>query len=224
MRAFIGTKPDHGAAGAELVAKYSASVSTGTVGHITDFGAVTSLTALFRPCKAVGFALTVRAPQGDGTILHEAISAIKPGDILVIDTSQETRRAMWGGVAGYAAMKAGVGGVIIDGPVTDWAELGDNGTPVWCRGTTPLTGRRLGFEGQVNVPISIAGTTVAPGDLVLADSDGIYFLPFELAQEMVDSLAAREAREVVIRARLDAGEKLPDISKSLAAEAAGEHK
>jgi regulator of RNase E activity RraA len=78
--------------------------------------------------------------------------------------------------------------------------------------TTSITGRRLGLEGAVLVPVQVGGAIVRPGDIVFADSDGVFFVPVEGAAELAEKLAAREAREPELKRRLDAGEKLADLS------------
>jgi 4-hydroxy-4-methyl-2-oxoglutarate aldolase len=187
-------------------------VSTGSLGHLTDFGYAIGLQALTRPAKAVGRAFTVRIPRLDATIVHYALNLIEPGEVLVLDTSGERERACWGGVVGHAALRAGVAGVVVDGPVTDWEELTSSGPPVWCRGLSSITGRRLGLEGAVLVPVQVGGAVVQPGDIVLADSDGVFFVSPDGAAELADALIVREAREPGLKRRLDAGEKMGDIS------------
>ena len=187
-------------------------VSTGSLGHLTDFGYAIGLQALTRPAKAVGRAFTVRIPRLDATIVHYALNLIQPGEVLVLDTSGERERACWGGVVGHAALRAGVAGVVVDGPVTDWEELTASGPPVWCRGLSSITGRRLGLEGAVLVPVQVGGAVVQPGDIVLADSDGVFFVSPDGAAELADALIVREAREPGLKRRLDAGEKMGDIS------------
>jgi 4-hydroxy-4-methyl-2-oxoglutarate aldolase len=187
-------------------------VSTGSLGHLTDFGYAIGLQALTRPAKAVGRAFTVRIPRLDATIVHYALNLIEPGEVLVLDTSGERERACWGGVVGHAALRAGVAGVVVDGPVTDWEELTASGPPVWCRGLSSITGRRLGLEGAVLVPVQVGGAVVQPGDIVLADSDGVFFVSPDGAAELADALIVREVREPGLKRRLDAGEKMGDIS------------
>jgi 4-hydroxy-4-methyl-2-oxoglutarate aldolase len=189
-------------------------VTTGSLGHLTDFGLVEGAMPLTRPAKAVGPAFTVRVPALDATAVHYALNLIEPGEMLVVDTCGERKRACWGGVVGHAALRAGVAGVVVDGPVTDWEELTESGLPVWCwhGATTALTGRRLGFEGAVLTTVQVGGATTHPGDIVFADTDGVFIVPAEGAFELAQALEVREAREPILRQRLDAGERLADIS------------
>lgn len=207
----IGQRPPAPADLGEAV-ELLAKSSTGTLGHLTDFGFVEGLQPISRPAHAIGPAYTIHLPQVDGVALHYALGDVEAGEVLVIDTSGERRRATWGGVVAHAAMRAGVKGVLVDGPITDWEEVMATGIPVWCRGTTSLTGRRLGFAGEVQVPVQVGGAVVNPGDIVFADSDGAFIIPADGAARLALQLIERDTREPVMKQRLDAGEKLPDIS------------
>jgi regulator of RNase E activity RraA len=197
-------------------------VTTGSLGHLTDFGYGAGLQPLKRPSKAVGPALTVRVPHLDATAVHYALNLARPGDVLVIDTCGDRTRAYWGGVVAHAALRAGVAGVVVDGSITDWEEIMLSSPPVWCYGgqTSSITGRRLGLEGAVLVPVQVAGAVVQPDDIVFADSDGVFFVPRAGSAELAVVLAAREAREPGLKQRLDAGEKMADVSGAAATVAA----
>jgi 4-hydroxy-4-methyl-2-oxoglutarate aldolase len=197
-------------------------VTTGSLGHLTDFGFASGLLPLVRPQKVVGPAFTVRTPRLDATPVHYALNLVQPGDVLVIDTCGERTRACWGGVVAHAALRAGVAGVIIDGPITDWEEITASGPPVWCYGglTSSITGRRLGLEGALQVPVQVGGAVVQPMDIVFADSDGVFFVRPDGAADLAATLAIREAREPELKRRLDAGEKMADVSGAAATVAA----
>jgi regulator of RNase E activity RraA len=207
----LGNRPSRPANFGATLEKFQRA-STGSLGHLTDFGYAAGLQALTRPQKAVGPAFTVRIPHLDATAVHYAMNLIEPGEVLVIDTSGEQMRACWGGVVAHAAARAGVKGIIVDGPVTDWAEITESGPPVWCRGLSAITGRRLGLEGALLETIQVGGAVVHPGDIVFADTDGVFFVPPAGAAELADALITREAREPDLKRRLDTGEKLGDIS------------
>lgn len=211
MAFWIGTRPERRSDFEETLADFRI-VSTGSLGHLTDLGFAIGIEALARPQKAVGPAFTVRIPVLDATAVHYALNLIEPGEVLVIDTSGERLRACWGGVVAHAAARAGVAGVIVDGPVTDWAEISESGPPVWCRGLSSITGRKLGLEGEILCAVQVGGAVVHPGDIVFADTDGVFFVRPEGAGELARTLIAREAREPELKRRLDAGEKMADIS------------
>jgi 4-hydroxy-4-methyl-2-oxoglutarate aldolase len=185
---------------------------TATLGHLTDFGFAPGLHPFRRPAKVVGLAYTVHIPRLDSSAVHYALGQVRPGEVVVVDTTGETVRSPWGGGVTYAALRAGAAGAIVDGVLTDWEELMAYGLDVWSRGFTSLTTRGLGLEGALEVPVQIAGVVVRPGDVVFADSDGVFFLAPEDAAAIAARLHAMEAREPETRRRLDAGEKLGDIS------------
>jgi 4-hydroxy-4-methyl-2-oxoglutarate aldolase len=207
----VGERPPR-VKGMEAVLSAFREVSTGSLGHLTDFGYASGLEALTRPQKAVGLAFTVHIPSLDATAVHYALNLVEAGEVLVIDTSGERSRACWGGVVAHAALRSKVAGVVVDGPITDWVEVTASGPPVWCRGLSAITGRRLGLEGAVLTPVQVGGAVVQPGAIVFADTDGVFFVPPGGAAELAQTLRAREAREPDLKRRLDAGEKMADIS------------
>jgi 4-hydroxy-4-methyl-2-oxoglutarate aldolase len=207
----VGTRPPH-PKGIEAALTKLARASTGSLGHLTDFGYAIGLEALRRPQRAVGLAFTVQIPHLDATAVHYALNLIQPGEVLVIDTCGERLRACWGGVVAHAAMRAQVAAVVVDGPITDWEEIVATGPPVWCRGVSSITGRRLGLEGTVLLPVSVAGSIVQPGDVVFADTDGVFFINPRGVAHLADTLLTREAREPELKHRLDLGERMGDIS------------
>jgi 4-hydroxy-4-methyl-2-oxoglutarate aldolase len=196
-------------------------LSTSTLGHVTDVGFARGLAPLWRPAKAVGHAFTVRLPQGDTTAVYEALDMLEAGQVLVLDTTGETTRASWGGVLTRAAIQAGVEAVVVDGPVTDSDELVQLGLSVWCRGVSALTSRRIGNKGQIQIPVTIGGSLVYPGDIVFADSDGVFVIPINEATRMVTILQERERHEGRTIRRMEAGERLSDIVRLAAEEESG---
>jgi regulator of RNase E activity RraA len=104
-------------------------------------------------------------------------------------------------------------GIIIDGVATDFGEIRAYGMPVWCRGGTPITGKMLGLGGGFCVPVSCGGVAVNPGDVIIADEMGVLVMPPHEAEADARRAIAmqKEEREVTLK-RIDAGEKMPDIS------------
>jgi 4-hydroxy-4-methyl-2-oxoglutarate aldolase len=109
-------------------------------------------------------------------------------------------------------MLAGVVGGVIDGPATDFNEVRRVGMPLWCLGPSPITTKLLGLEGTLNGPVSVGGVSVEPGDAVLADESGVLFLKPWQAEEIADRALDMQKREIDLLARLEKGERLPDIS------------
>ena len=184
-----------------------------TIGHFRDWGFMDpAVRAMQRDVRIAGPAVTVHLPGFDGTIMGHAMGQVRRGDVLVVDRCGDMRHAAFGGLVCYAAKCAGVAGVIIDGVVADIGEIRQYGVPVWCRGLSAITTKRLGHGGSFCLPVSCGGVTVKPGDVVIADEVGVVVLEREDAEAAADRAIGMQDAEVKSRARLDAGEKLPDIS------------
>jgi regulator of RNase E activity RraA len=188
-----------------------------TIGHTLHEGFMdTGITTYFESARVVGTAITVQAPNLDGAIVHYAIGQSRPGDVLVVDRCGDNRHACIGGAMAYAARAAGLAGIIVDGPVTDLLELREYGVPVWSRGLSPITCKTLGIGGSFCLPVSCGGVSVAPGDAIFADVNGILVLRKEQIEMAVDRAIYLQEAEKVTLARMDKGEKYPDILGSTA--------
>jgi regulator of RNase E activity RraA len=184
-----------------------------TIGHFRDWGFMDpAIRAMQQNVRIAGPAVTVHLPGFDGTIMGYAMGQVRPGDVLVVDRCGDVRHAAFGGLVCYAAKCAGVAGVIIDGVVADIGEIRQYGVPVWCRGLSAVTTKRVGHGGSFCLPVTCGGAVVRPGDVVIADEVGIVVLDPADAEAAADRAIAMQEAEVKSRARLDAGEKLPDIS------------
>jgi 4-hydroxy-4-methyl-2-oxoglutarate aldolase len=184
-----------------------------TIGHFRNWGFMDPLIRAMQADRRIaGPAVTVRAPGVDGTIVGYALGQVRPGDVLVIDRCGDHRHAAFGGLVAYACKVAGLAGVIIDGVATDIGEVRRYGVPLWCRGLSAVTTKRIGLGGEFCVPVSCGGVDVHPGDVVIADECGIVVLDRDQAEAAADRAIGMQDAEVNSRARLDAGEKLPDIS------------
>jgi 4-hydroxy-4-methyl-2-oxoglutarate aldolase len=188
------------------------NVSPSTIGHLTDHGFMCSLRALAEPVKLVGTAVTVRIPHLDSTAVHVAVDLLQPGDVLVVSMSGDVQRACFGGMVAYATWRRQAAGAVIDGAITDLQEIRRLGLPVFYRQVSALTTRVLGVEGEVNVPISVDGAVVLPGDLILGNEDGVMVVPRDRLDALHRVAAEKEAAEPAMRARLDAGQALADLS------------
>lgn len=197
----------------ELLKSYQ-DVSSSTIGHLTDFGFLKGLKPLYRPIRFVGNAVTVRIPHLDSTAVHKALELARPGDVLVIDMSGDVERSCWGGIVSYAAQVKGIAGVVIEGCVNDFSEIAEMRFPVYSLGVSPLTTRILGIEGEVNTAISMCGVSVNPGDLVLADDDGVVVLNPELAADYGQVAMEKQSKETTVKRKLDQGIPLAAISKA----------
>jgi 4-hydroxy-4-methyl-2-oxoglutarate aldolase len=190
------------------------AIPPATIGHMRDFGFMDSG---LRPIGRRGFticgpAVTVRTIAIDSSVVHKAISIAQPGDVLVIDRNSDAKHAAWGEMTSLAATVRGLAGTIIDGPLTDIVEIEEMGYLVFSRGISPITTRGLALAGEINTSVTCGGVTVNPGDIILADDNGILVVPPEMAAEVIERCAPRVEREARIRRRLLAGEQLAEIT------------
>ncbi|MFN8633390.1 MAG: RraA family protein [Chloroflexota bacterium] len=151
------------------------------LGHVIEDGFVDprirALVTPFPGTLVVGTAVTVRLPDGDLEAVVPAVDLLQPGDVLVIDHGGRESIACWGELTSLAAKARGCIAVIVDGAVANVAALTVHQLPTFARGVTAAGGRRLGRGGAVNVPVQCGGVAVHPGDLVVADDDGIVVVP-----------------------------------------------
>ncbi|MBA3517567.1 MAG: RraA family protein, partial [Rhizobiales bacterium] len=152
-----------------------------TIGHLLAFGFMdTALRPMgCRHFTLCGPAVTVRTMAIDSTVVHYAIDLAQPGDVLVIDRTGDTKHACWGEMTSLAAKVRGLAATIVDGPATDVVEIEAMEYLVFSRGISPITTRSLAQFGEINTVVQCGGVAVSPGDIILADDNGILVLPPE---------------------------------------------
>ncbi|MEY0908314.1 RraA family protein [Providencia rettgeri] len=163
-------------------------------------------------CQFIGNAVTVRIPHMDSSAVHKVFDIVQEGDVVCIDMSGDYDRACWGEMVSYMARAKKIAGAVIDGCVTDIKALREIGVPIYARKVSPLTTRILGIEGAINVPISIDGVTIHPGNLIIADGDGILVADEVTLQEYRQRALNAQHAEIDVKKRIDAGETLAAIS------------
>jgi regulator of RNase E activity RraA len=140
-----------------------------------------------------------------------AIEAAHPGDVLVIANGGRTDVSSWGGILTLAARRRGIGGVVIDGACRDIAESAEQEFPVYGRAVVPVSARGRIVQLAMEEPVEVAGVLVRPGDAVLADRNGVVFVP-QTALDRVISLAERiVAREIAMAAAVRAGQPVTEV-------------
>ncbi|MFW6074975.1 MAG: RraA family protein [Chloroflexota bacterium] len=185
-----------------------------TIGHMLDFG---FMDVGLRPVGRSRFTLcgpvvTVRTTALDSAVVHHAIDIAEPGDVLVIDRNGDRKHAAWGELTSLAATERGLAGTIVDGAATDVPEIEDLEYLVFCRGISPITSRSIGESGEINTVVQCGGVSVSPGDIVLADDNGVMVIPPDQVAAVIDHCGPRVEYEEMIRKRLRGGERLGDIT------------
>jgi regulator of RNase E activity RraA len=157
--------------------------------------------------KLAGPAITVEVRPGDNLMIHAAIALAKPGDVIVVDAKGDQTCALIGEIMVTLAEKVGIAGFVLDGPVRDAEALIAKGYPIFSFGTNPC-GPTKKTPGRVNWPASIGGVPVNPGDLVVADADGVTFIEREKVDAIIALAAKKEADEVARIEGIRAGKQL----------------
>jgi len=170
--------------------------------------------------RVAGPARTVRCGQDDNLMVHAAIERIVPGDILVLTMPEPRPVALVGDLLLTQMIAAGAAGVLVDAAVRDADDLAKMGVPVWAHWIS-VRGAFKRIVGELDVPVVVGGTTIAPGDIVVLDGDGACAIARPRLSEVVVAARARAQLEETNRARYVAGERSFDINGLRSVVAAG---
>jgi 4-hydroxy-4-methyl-2-oxoglutarate aldolase len=199
-----------------LLAAFGAAASAQIADCMSRLGAMDSgMRPVWPAPRVIGAALTVWCHSGDNLMLHKALSLAVPGDIVVMNTQGNTVNAGFGELLATSAVKAGVAAVIVDGVVRDADALERLALPVYSRGLSP-NGCNKDGAGEVGAIVSCGGVAVRPGDVIVADRDGITVVPLDDAAEVARLAAQQIDRETGRLAEIEKGVLVrPEIDEAL---------
>ncbi|HMO56448.1 MAG TPA: 4-carboxy-4-hydroxy-2-oxoadipate aldolase/oxaloacetate decarboxylase [Roseiflexaceae bacterium] len=160
--------------------------------------------------RLCGAALTVRCAAADNLTLHAAIALAEPGDVIVADVAECVEAGHWGEITTVAAQARGIAGLVINGGVRDVAPITRRGFPVFAAAISMKATVKESI-GLIGHPIVCGGVAIEPGDLVLADDDGIVVVAHDAAGAVIAAAHAREEREAAVMQRLANGELTLDL-------------
>lgn len=201
---------------AQLLAAFGNASSAQVADSMSRLGGMDAgMRPIWPSPRIIGAAITVWCHSGDNLMLHKALSLAQPGDILVMNTQGNVTNSGFGELVATSAVKIGVRGVLVDGAVRDAEALEALRLPVYARGLC-ANGCNKDGAGEVGTVIACGGVAVRPGDVIIADRDGVTVVPLEDAAEVAKIAAGQMEREEKRKAEIEKGVLVrPEIDEAL---------
>lgn len=176
--------------------------------HISDslqrVSGVVGLTRYHRSRKLVGTAFSVKTRPGDNLLIYKALMDMSPGHVLVVDGGADTTNALVGELIMLYAQQRGCAGFVLDAAIRDSAAFFEADFPCYARGSSHRGPYKVG-PGAINVPVSVGGQVIAPGDLIVGDEGGVVSFPASDARSILDAVAKTTANESCIKDEIATG-------------------
>lgn len=176
----------------ELVNAFAECPTTDIADAVTRLYTMSpAIRPLYTPMRRMaGSAVTVKVPPGDNLMVHAALSYAGEGDVIVVDAAGNTDYCLGGALMCGIAQHNGVRGFVLDGAYRDGAELKNLDFPIFGRALNPRPPKKVG-PGEINVPIQCGGVSIRPGDIVIADEEGVAVVPLEFAEAVLEKVKDR---------------------------------
>jgi len=204
MRNIVVTDPPRADAGdAEALGRFGVATVHEALGRVGYLGP--ELRPAWPGARIGGTAVTVLCWPGDNLMIHVAVEQCRPGDVLVVATNSPSTDGLFGELFATALAHRGVRGVVLGCGVRDVAELREMGFPAWSRAVS-AQGSVKATAGAVNVPVVLGGQTISPGDVVVADDDGVLVVPRGDVPRALTASQARIEKEAASRAAFQEGQ------------------
>lgn len=195
---------DHKRPTRKMISEFAKS-PTATVVECGGICMPVAIKPIYQGMKVCGPAFTVDARPGDNLALHYAVAHKVPGDVLVCDMKGFEEGGPFGELMATQALAQGFKGLVIDACVRDGADLNKMKFPVFARGLCPKGTTKV-TPGKINIAITCAGVPVGPGDIIVADDDGVVVVPLAIADKVLEACKARDKKEDGVRKNLAKGE------------------
>lgn len=181
----------------EILAAFGTAATAVISDNLARLPGAVGLRPFHRGGTMVGRALTVRTAAGDNLAIHKALELIQPGDVVVVDGGGDTSRALIGEIMASIAKSRGAAGMVIDGAIRDAKALSRSDFPCFARAAIHRGPYKNG-PGESNVPVTIGGMVVHPGDIVVGDEDGVVAFPPAIAADLLKAVQAQETHEAEV--------------------------